>query len=75
VKARSDRIAAREESSSPDSVNDSRNGEAPTVAISKPHAKAVILRPSRSATSIVVTTANAATSAAMPRMTFGEPPR
>ena len=69
MKASRDRIAANEASSSPASVKDSRNGDAPAVAISSPAANATVRRPvRRKARSIVASTLSAPTTAATARI-------
>ena len=68
-------MAGSEASNSPESVKDSMNGDAPTVAASSPAVAAVILpRASRSVSSIVAATTSAATIAAVARIASGEPP-
>jgi len=68
-------MAGSEASNSPESVKDSMNGDAPTVAASSPAVAAVILpRASRRVSSIVAATTSAATTAAVARIANGEPP-
>jgi hypothetical protein len=66
--------AKSDASSSPDNVNDSMNGDAPTVAIARPAMVAGILPASLAVTTMVTATTSAAATAASARNASAEPP-